>query len=242
MANNRSVVSWIVLAVLLLVGLAVGRSIWSSFQDTKAKLEAQKREMEQVKKDNVRLAALRDSLHLENKKLAAQEAQLLEDKKTLNEELARLRIQHHNDLARINKLWEADSIIAELDAAFPEWKGKFWQAKTPNGLEGMIAPRFFSAQVLEIMADNKGNQAELGNCNRRVTNTDSLYSVSKKRNANLQVEVDSLATTYNTLFGKYQTLNDKYNKEVKSHWFKFTPSNAITLGAGLGVGYLIWNK
>lgn len=242
MATNRSVVSWIVLAVVLLVGLAVGRSIWSSLQDTKAKLEAQKREMEQVKKDNGRLAAVRDSLHRENDSLNVKEKKLLADKNALNEELRLLRIQHRKDVARVDTLWEAKSIITELDAAFPEWKGKFWQAKTPNGLEGMIAPRFFSAQVLEIMADNKGNQAELANCNRRVTNADSLLGVSKQKIQNLQTEVTALDTTYQKLLGKYQTLNDKYNKEVKSHWFKFTPSNALALTVGAGVGYWVGNK
>ncbi|MBN1560828.1 hypothetical protein JW998_11295 [candidate division KSB1 bacterium] len=239
MAISKSVVSWLVMIALVLVFLAAGWWLWSSLQDSRALLAEQKKELERIVKANETLTAVRDSLHRENDRLAEKEKKLLQEKYALDQELQRLRLQHQSDMARIDTLWQAESVISSLDSAFPEWAGQFWQAKTPNGLEGLIAPRFFSSQVLEIMAQRDGSQTELDNCHLQVANRDSLLQVKEQRIGNLQTEVTALDTTYANLYDKYLVLDEKYNQEVKRGWLKMGVSNAVTFVAGGAIGYLV---
>lgn len=158
MAANRGVVGWIVMAIVLLVAIAVGWSIWSSLRDTRAKLAAQAEKMAELQRQDAALRSHIDSLNVVLTHLEERDSVLTAERQALRDQLERERAAFNRRLAQLNNLWEAKDILTELDSAFPHWAGRFWAAKTPNGVEGMIAPRFFSAEVLEIVAERDSLQ------------------------------------------------------------------------------------
>jgi hypothetical protein len=127
----------------------------------------------------------------------------------------------------------------ELNKAFPAWRGQFLEARRPDGVHSIIVPRLFGAYMSEMKTeyDKSANEIAvkdslIGNYKESLVNKDSQVRM-------VTLQKDSIATNYRTLFSEYEDLNDKYNSEVKSHWFKFTLGNAVYTGIGFGTGYLL---
>jgi hypothetical protein len=237
--DKKGLLSWIPMALLILVGGAVIWSIWSSLVDTRAKLEAQQKKMAEILGKDVDMNRYVDSLEVVLSFLQQRDSVLTREREQFMVQLAVLEYKHQQALARIDTLWEFSEVNEELDRVFPQWKGQFMEARRPDGVHSIIVPRFFGAYVSEI-------KTELDNSDQKMAVKDSLIGNYKESLVNKDTQVntvvaqrDSIETTYTDLLSEYQVLDQKYRKEVKSHWFKFSLGNAVYAGVGFGAGYLI---
>lgn len=239
MAESRGIISWVIIAVLVLVGAAVGWSIWSSLRDTRAKLEAQKKIMEELERQNSAVKHYADSLDALIVTLGQREQLLAAEREELQRRLAQVQQEYNKIRARLDKLWSAESVNHELDQAFPHWAGQFWEASRSDGVHALMAPRFFGAEVVEIKAEVDKSRKEISLKDSTIASFGESMRGKDEVIKLLNLKADSLRSTYDNLFAEYQALDQKYRKEVKSHWFKFTPGNILSAGAGFGAGYLV---
>ena len=180
-----------------------------------------------------------DSLEVVLNYLNQREQDLAEERTRLIKQLARLEVEYNHNLGRIDKLWEAGEINAQLDTLFPSWKGQFWAATRSDGIHGIIVPRMFGAEVAEIKTEFDKNEDKMEIKEKEIANYQETMGVKDEKIETIAQQRDSIKTTYDDLMGEYKDLNDKYNKEVKSRWFKLIPGNALSAGVGLGAGYFI---
>ncbi len=241
MAANRGLISWIIIALLLLVGVSVGWSIWSSLKETRAKLEAQKKIMEELERKNSAVKHYADSLDALIVTLGQREQLLAAEREELQRRLAQVQREYNRIRARLDKLWSAESVNHELDQAFPHWAGQFWEATRSDGVHALIAPRLFGAEVAEVKAEVDKSRKEIALQDSTIKSFGESMQGKDQVIKLLNLKADSLRSTYDNLFAEYQALDKKYRKEVKSHWFKFTPGNILSAGAGFGAGYLVGN-
>jgi len=239
MAANRGLISWIIIALLLLVGVSVGWSIWSSLKETRAKLEAQKKIMEELERKNLAVKHYADSLDALIIKLGQREQLLAAEREELQRRLAQVQREYNKIRARLDKLWSAESVNHELDQAFPHWAGQFWEATRSDGVHALIAPRLFGAEVAEVKAEVDKSRKEIALQDSTIKSFGQSMQGKDQVIKLLNLKADSLRSTYDDLFAEYQELDKKYRKEVKSHWFKFTPGNILSAGAGFGAGYVV---
>ena len=237
--DKKGLLSWIPMALLILVGGAIVWSIWSSLVDTMAKLEAQEKKMAEILGKDVDMNRYVDSLEVVLSFLQQRDSVLTREREDFMVQLAVLEYKHQRALARIDTLWEFSEVNEELDRVFPQWRGQFMEARRPDGVHSIIVPRFFGAYVSEI-------KTELDNSDQKMAVKDSLIDNYKESLVNKDNQVntvvaqrDSIETTYTDLLSEYKVLDQKYRKEVKSHWFKFSLGNAVYAGVGFGAGYLI---
>src|SRR5574341_1507646 len=241
MAANKGLVSWIIMAILIVVGLAVGWSIWSSLQDTRAKLKAQEEKMKELESKDAALNRYVDSLNVVLAEVRAREAELAAQRDDLKKRLEKLQHDYNRAIARLDKLWEAKDVIHELDGAFPNWAGQFFTATRHDGVHGLIAPQFFHAEVLEIKTELDTRQKEVALKDSTIASFENSMALKDEEIRIVTLQADSIRSTYNNLFAEYQTLDQKYRTEVKSHWFKFSLGNAVYAGVGFGAGFLVGN-
>jgi predicted nuclease with TOPRIM domain len=241
MAASKGLVSWIIMAILIVVGLAVGWSIWSSLKDARAKLEAQKQKMDELERRDAAMRHYADSLDALIATLGEREKQLVAEREELQKKLEQVRREYQKTLARLDKLWTAEEVNHELDQVFPHWAGQFWEATRSDGVHGLIAPRLWGAEVAEIKAELDKRQKEGTLQDSTILSFEKSMKLKDETITLLTLKADSLKSTYDNLFAEYQELDQKYRKEVKSHWFKFSLGNAVYAGVGLGVGFLVGN-
>lgn len=239
MASTKGPVYWVVIGLLALIGLAIIWSIWNSLQDTREKLRVQKEKMEELERKDAAMRRYVDSLDNALAEIRERELRLAGEREELQQRLARLQQEYQRVKNRIDQLWEAKGVISELDQAFPHWAGQFWEAQRPDGVHGIIAPRFFGAEVAEIKADLDKSEREISIKDSVITNLDSTVALKNEEVRILEMKADSIMSTYNNLFAEYQELDKKYRKEVVSKWFKFTPGNVLSFGIGAGAGYFV---
>ena len=241
MAANRGLVSWIIIAILIVVGVAVGWSIWNSLQDARAKLKAQAEKMKELEQRDAALNRYLDSLNVVLAEVRAHEAELAAQRDDLKKRLEKLQQDYNRAIGRLDKLWEAKEVIHELDGAFPNWAGQFFAATRHDGVHGLIAPQFFHAEVLEIKTELDTRQQEVALKDSTIRSFEKSMTLKDEEIRIITLQADSLRSTYNNLFAEYQALDEKYRKEVKSHWFKFSLGNAVYTGLGFGAGFLVGN-
>jgi chromosome segregation ATPase len=239
MANNRSLISWAIIAVLLVVGLAVGWSIWSSLKETRAKLQAQDAKVRELETKDAAMKHYADSLDAMIATLGERQQLLVAEREELQRKLEIVQREYRQTRARLDKMWTAGEINHELDQAFPEWAGQFWEAQRSDGVHAIIAPRLWGAQVAEVIADMKKSEQEGDIRERSLATFEESTQLQDSTIKLLTMKADSLRGAYDNLWAEYQELDKKYRKEVKSHWFKFTPGNILSAGAGFGAGYLV---
>ena len=236
---NKNLLSWIPMTVLIVVGLVIGWSIWSSLQDTRAKLEAQKKKMAEIESKDASMIRYVDSLEVVLNILKERDEVLVNEREEYMTQLAVLEYKHQQVLAKIDTLWEFSEVNNELDSAFPEWKGQFWEASRPDGVHSIIVPRFFGADVAEIKREYDKSKEEIAFKDSLIDNFEESLNNKDDQIKTVTTQRDSIKTTYKNLFSEYGVLNDKYIKEVKAGWFKFSLGNALYAGGGLGLGYFI---
>jgi len=241
MSKIKKYIAWILLIIVLIVGLVVGRSIWFSLKDTRAKLKEQKEKMEELVKKDASMRAYVDSLDQVLLQLKAEEESLASERERLSKRLAELQKKYNETIAQIDTLWTASGIIGELDAAFPHWKGQFWAAIRGDGVHGLIAPQFFGAEVVEIKAELDHNSQQLIIKDSTIANLDSTILIKDHRIEALTLKADSLKTTYEDVWSEYKILDQKYTDLLKRKWFTLhlDPGNIISAGAGFGAGYAV---
>ncbi|NUM73497.1 hypothetical protein HUU40_03955 [candidate division KSB1 bacterium] len=239
MADNKGIFSWIITGVLLIVGVAVGWSIWSSLKDTRAKLAAQKDKMEELERRDASMRRYVDSLDVVLNDVRAREALLAAEREEIQHKLENLQREHAKTLARLDKLWEAKEVTGELDNAFPHWAGQFWDVQRSDGVHGLLAPRFFGAEVAEIKAENDKRGSEIALKDSTIASFNSSMTLKDDEVRLLTMKADSIRSTYDNLWNEYQALDKKYRKEVASRWFKVTVGGVAGAAAGFGVGYLV---
>jgi predicted RNase H-like nuclease (RuvC/YqgF family) len=239
MADNKGAFSWIVTGILLVVALAVGWSIWNSLKDARAKLAAQKEKMEELERKDASMRRYVDSLDAVIADSRAREEQLAAEREELRKRLGQLQREYNKTLARLDKLWEAGEVIHELDAAYPNWAGQFHEATRADGVQALLAPRFFGAEVAEDKAELNKRRREVALKDSTIINFEKNMSEKDIQIQALTFKADSILSTYENLKVEYDELDKKYRKEVASHWFKFTPGNALSAAVGFGAGYLV---
>lgn len=239
MADNKGLFSWIITGVLLIVGVAVGWSIWSSLKDTRAKLAAQKDKMEELERRDASMRRYVDSIDVVLNEVRAREALLAAEREEIQRKLENLQREHAKTLARLDKLWEAKEVTGELDSAFPHWAGQFWDAQRSDGVHGLLAPRFFGAEVAEVKAENDKRGREIALKDSTIASFNSSMTLKDEEVRLLTMKADSIRTTYDNLWNEYQALDKKYRKEVASRWFKVTVGGVAGAAAGFGLGYMV---
>lgn len=239
MADNKGIFSWMVTGVLLIVGVAVGWSIWSSLKDTRAKLAAQKEKMEELERRDASMRRYVDSIDVVLADVRAREALLAAERDEIQGKLENLRREHAITMARLDKVWEAKEVTNELDGAFPHWAGQFWEAQRSDGVHALLAPRFFGAEVAEIKAENDKRGREIVLKDSTITSFNNSMVLKDDEVRLLTMKADSIRSTYENLWGEYQVLDKKYRKEVASRWFKVTVGGVAGAAAGFGLGYLV---
>ncbi|MDZ7269274.1 MAG: hypothetical protein ONB48_16990 [candidate division KSB1 bacterium] len=242
MAERKGVLAWLITVAVVLVGLAVVWSIWNSLRDTRAKLQAQTRKLEELQRKDAALQRYADSLDAVIADSRRREAELAAAREELARQLANLEKEYRRALARLDKLWTATEVNHELDRAFPHWAGQFWEATRPDGVHALLAPRFFGAEVAEIKTELDKRQREVALKDSTITNWQQTAAEKDVQIQALTLKADSLRSTYDNLMAEYLELDKKYRKEVVSHWFKFTPGNALSAAVGFGAGYLVGRK
>lgn len=239
MADNKGLFSWIITGVLLIVGVAVGWSIWSSLKETRIKLAAQKEKMEELERRDASMRRYVDSIDVVLNEVRAREALLAAEREEIQRKLENLQREHAKTLARLDKLWEAKEVTGELDRAFPHWAGQFWDAQRSDGVHGLLAPRFFGAEVAEIKAENDKRGREIVLKDSTIASYNSSMALKDEEVRLLTMKADSIRTTYDNLWNEYQVLDKKYRKEVASRWFKVTVGGVAGAAAGFGLGYMV---
>lgn len=241
MSRIKRSIAWILLILVLVIGFVVGRSIWHSLKDTRAKLKEQERKMEELVKKDARMRRYVDSLDQVLLGLKIEEQRLLTERERLARRLAELQKKYNETVAKIDTLWSATSIIRELDAAFPHWRGQFWAAVRNDGIHGIIAPQFFGAEVLEIKAELDHKTQQLMLKDSTIAVLDSTLIIKNKRIELLALKADSIMTTYENLWREYKVLDKKYTDLLKRKWFTLHLGlgNLVSAGVGFGAGYLV---
>ncbi|MFH1943933.1 MAG: hypothetical protein ABIL68_17660 [bacterium] len=239
MGSVKKYISWILLIVFIIIGLVVGRSIWYSLKDTRAKLKAQDEKMAELIRKDASMRAYVDSLDGVLLKLREEERRLEEERTGLQDRLRRLQSEYDRTMARIDTLWEAGSILTELGAAFPHWKGQFWEATRADGIHGLIAPRFFGAEVVEMKSKLDESLETISIKDSTIASMDHSLRIKDESVCVLTFKADSLKSTYENLWGEYGVLDKKYRDLLKKKWFtlRLSPANLLTTGAGLAAGY-----
>ncbi len=241
MSKVKRSIAWVLLIVVLIIAFVVGRSIWQSLKDTRAKLKEQERKMEELIEKDARMRRYVDSLDQVLLALKIEEQRLATERERLARRLAELQRKYNETVAKIDTLWSASSIITELDTAFPHWRGQFWSAVRNDGIHGIIAPQFFGAEVLEIKAelDYKTQQVMLKDST--IATLDSTLIIKDKRIEALALKADSIKATYENLWKEYQVLDKKYTDLLKRKWFTLHLGlgNLVSAGVGFGAGYLV---
>jgi len=102
MATNRGLFSWIIIAILFVVGLAVGWSIWSSLQETRAKLKAQEATMRELEIRDVAVKRYADSLDAVVATLGEREKVLIGEREELQQKLEQVQREFRKTRARSN--------------------------------------------------------------------------------------------------------------------------------------------
>lgn len=241
MSKIKRNISWILLVIVLVVGFVVGRSIWFSLKDTRARLKEQENKMKELVEKDARMRAYVDSLDQVLFMLKAEEEKLANERERLAKKLAELQKKYNETIAKIDTLWTAGGIISELDAAFPHWRGQFWAAIRGDGIHGLIAPQFFGAEVVEIKADLDHRIQQLIIKDSTIANLDSTIFIKDRRIEALVLKADSLGATYDDLWGEYKILDKKYTDLLKRKWFTLhlDPANILSAGVGFGAGYAV---
>lgn len=241
MGKLKRGIPWMLLLIVLVVGFIVGKSIWYSLKDTRAELAKQKAKMAELVRNDSLMHIYVDSLDLEILALQREEQRLANEREQLKLQLDALRTKYNQTMARIDTLWAASSVITELDNAFPHWQGQFWAATRADGIHGLIAPRFFGAEVVEIKDSLALKTAELSIKDSKIRNLEELSSIKDKKFELCTMKADSILTTYNHLLAEYKVLDDRYTELLKRKWFTLhlSPGNIVAAGAGLAAGYAI---
>lgn len=241
MRKIKKYIAWILLIIVLIVGFVVGRSIWFSLKDTRAKLKEQEKKMEELVQKDANMRAYVDSLDQVLLELKLEEQRLASERERLSKRLAELQKKYNETIAKIDTLWSASGIINELDAAFPHWRGQFWAAVRGDGIHGLIAPQFFGAEVVEIKAELDHNSQQLVIKDSTIANLDSTIFIKDRRIEALTLKADSLKSTYENVWSEYQVLDKKYTDLLKRKWFTLhlDPGNLISAGVGFGAGYAV---
>ncbi len=244
MAERRGVISWILLALVVIVAFFVGQSIWHSLQDTRAELDRQKQKTAELEKRDQAMRAYVDSLNQVLVQLEQQEQQLRAERTELERRLQSLQREYRHVLARLDSVWEAGAVIAEVEAAYPHWRGQIREATRADGVHGLLAPRFFGADAAEtkIKLDRSGK--EIAVKDSVIANLDQTLSVKDEQVRTLMFKADTLQKNYDQVFAEYKVLDEKYRDLLQKKWFSlhFSPGNILTgaagFAAGYGVGYL----
>jgi len=241
MSKLKKNISWILLIIVLIVAYVVGRSIWFSLKDARAKLKEQEKKLEELVNKDARMRAYVDSLDQVLLALKLEEQRLASEREQLSKKLAELQQKYNKTIAKIDTLWTASGIISELDAAFPHWKGQFWAAIRGDGIHGLIAPQFFGAEVVEIKAELDHNSQQLIIKDSTIANLDSAILLKDHRIEALALKADSLKSSYEEVWDEYQILDKKYTDLLKKKWFTLHlgPGNIISAGIGFGAGYAV---
>ncbi len=241
MATIKKYGSWILLIIMLIVALVVGRSIWYSLKDTRAKLKEQEKKMEELTQKDARMRAYVDSLDQLMLQLKAEEERLAKERERLSKKMAELQKKYNETVAKIDTLWTASGIINELDTAFPHWRGQFWSAIRGDGIHGLIVPQFFGAEVVEIKAELDYKNEEMVVKDSTIANLDSTIFVKDRRIEALTLKADSLKSTYENVWSEYKILDKKYTDLLKRKWFTLhlDPGNILSAGVGFGAGYAV---
>lgn len=239
MRNLKGRLGLIFMGVVLIIGLVVGYSIWNSLKDTKKELAEQRAKAAELAKRDSLTRAYKDSVDRIIVELQLEERQLKQERYELQQRLVLLQAKYIEKIGQIDTLWQAGSVISELEAAFPNWKGQFWEAFRHDGVHGLIAPRFFGAEVVEIKTELDKSQQEIGlkdstilNLENNLTLKDSLFLLS-------ELKADSIWRNYQNAYAEYDSLNRKYQTLLLKKWFtlKLSPTNLISAGLGFGAGY-----
>lgn len=244
MAERRGMLSWILLVVVLIVGFFVGRSIWYSLRDTRAELERQKQKTAELEKRDQQMRAYVDSLNQVLARLEQEERRLLAERNELERRLQSLQREYRSVLARLDSVWEAGAVIAEVEAAYPHWRGQIREATRADGVHALIAPRFFGADAAETKIKLDKSVKEMAVKDSVITNLDQTLSVKNEQVRTLMLKADTLQSNYDNVFAEYKVLDKKYQDLLKKKWFtlNFSPGNILTgaagFAAGYGVGYL----
>jgi predicted nuclease with TOPRIM domain len=241
MSKIKSSVSWILLIIILLVGFFVSQSIWASLKDTRAELARQKAIAEELARKDAAMRAYVDSLNQVLARLEQEEQRLVIERGRLRNELDELQNRYGRIRARLDTLWQAGSVIAELDEAFPHWRGQIREATRSDGVHALIAPRFFGADVAETKAKLDKSLQEIQIKDSTIANLDSTLSIKNEEVKVLTFKADSLQKTYDHLWTEYQALDENYQKLLKQKWFtlRFSPGNILSFVGGGAVGYVI---
>jgi hypothetical protein len=243
---TKKIISLAINIIPVLIVLAILWSVWSSLKDTQLKLQTQREKKEELDLKEDLMNRYVDSLKTVLNFLKERETRLALERDEYRAQLVLLEYKYKENLKRIDGLWEVTEINRELNDAFPHWKDQFWQAKRPDGIHGIIVPQFFGAEVLEIKNEYDKSSEKLAIKDKEIENFEETLVVKDEKISVIKSQRDSIKTTYDNLSDEYETLHTKYNKEVKSGWFKINPGNVVSagvgVGLGLGAGYLIWNS
>ncbi|MFQ5823582.1 MAG: hypothetical protein ACE5JB_05960 [bacterium] len=241
MGKSKGAISWILLIIVVVVGLIIGRSIWFSLKDTRAKLKEQELTMAELARKDSLMRVYVDSLDFVLLDLQQKEEHLAAEREQLKKKLNQLQIKYNKTMVRLDTLWEAGSVINELDQAYPHWKGQFWEAKRADGIHGLIAPRLFGADAAETKTKLDNSLKKITLKDSTIAVLDSSLAIKNEEAKALILKADSLQSTYNNLWGEYQVLDEKYKKLLKRKWFTLhlSPGNILTTGVGFAAGYAI---
>ena len=236
---NKGIISNIIMVVFLIIVLAILWSAWSSLKDTRIKLQAQQEKREELDRKDQAMNHYVDSLKSVINFLKEKETELASEREVYRLKLVALEQEFKKRLGSIDKLWEQKDFEKELNMAFPQWNNQFWEAMRSDSVHGIIVPRLFAGEVLEIKTELDNREGELVIKDSLIGNYRETIGFKDQEIDNITLQRDTVQTNYNNLYNEYGLLEKKYQKEVTSGWFKITPGNLISAGLGLGAGYAI---
>lgn len=234
MPKFKSLLPWIFLALVLVAGFFVGRSILASLSDTRAALARQQAIADSLQRNDTNMRRVVDSLDTALEASKARVAALAYERDSLDQALAHMTGQYARTQARLDTLWEGGAVIAELDDYFPSWRGQIREATRGDGVHALIAPRFFGANVAEKMAELTNTTETLRNREAYLANLEASHREQDGQIDALTTQRDTLQTTYDTLYVAYQDLDGRYRDLLKRKWFQLKIEPGFWTGVGLG--------
>ncbi len=237
----KGIIPWILLLVAVLAAFFVGMSIWNSLQDTREKLREQENIVRELNRKDSLMNVFVDSLDTVMAGLREREEQLAQERDALNQQLAQLQQRFRRTMARLDTLWSAGSVIAELDEAFPEWRGQIREATRADGVHALIAPRFFGARVAEVKAERDNGRKEIALKDSTIANFEQTLVIKEEQVRTMTLKADTLEAGYERWKGAYGELDVKYRDLLRKKWFsvKLVPGHLVSAGAGFAAGYVV---
>ena len=208
---SKSVITLIGAVVLIVVAAAIIWSIWSSLQETRAKLAAQQQKMEEIEHRDASLNRYIDSLEVALSFLTEREVKLTEERDNFIRELAVINLKYDEAFARIDRLWEATDINRTLGNAFPHWKDQFYEARRADGVHAIIVPQMFGPEVLEINSELGRSEDALKNKDQQIVNLEDRVNVKDQKIDIVRLQRDSTIAEYQSPF------------EISIHWASHHP-------------------